>query len=79
MALAIIFTVTMLTNSRQLRHEEWLERERKAQEDFRQKKEKEDTKLKEREEREVSVIASAFNIQKDHTDCTAYQVLYHAN
>ncbi len=57
MALAIILKVTPLTESRQLRHEEWLERERKAQEDFRQKKEREDTKLKEREEREVGVIA----------------------
>ena len=38
---------------RQLQHEAWLERDRKSHAEFCEKREKEEQKLREREEREV--------------------------
>ena len=39
--------------NRQLQHEAWLERDRKSHAEFCEKREKEEQKLREREEREV--------------------------
>ena len=74
MSIQLLFCECLCVHCSQLEHDAWLARERVAQAEFQKKREREETILREREEREVCVCEVVCECEGRRGDlCVVYK------